>query len=202
MSALNLATAIQRTTQACGYRDEGFLESLLLSSVEPSYCRPLKSKCGTLVFIYFFNSAPKLIASSPHSCHVADKADPRNALMQAGKLAEAEVLYRKALSAIWAPYRQRKDAAAVALGVAVDLNLALCYLKLERWDAARRSASRALEAEPENPKGLYRRGLASARLDLLDAAHDDLSKASNQLVASSIYPLYGPPYVINIPQQI
>eukprot|EP00439_Symbiodinium_sp_Y106_P059941 s1778_g8.t2 len=89
----------------------------------------------------------------------------------------AEVLYRKALSAIWAPYRQRKDAAAVALGVAVDLNLALCYLKLERWDAARRSASRALEAEPENPKGLYRRGLASARLDLLDAAHDDLSKA-------------------------
>ncbi|CAE7923643.1 EMB2745, partial [Symbiodinium necroappetens] len=100
-----------------------------------------------------------------------------NALMQAGKLSEAEVLYRKALSAIWAPYRQRKDAAAVALGVAVDLNLALCYLKLERWDAARRSASRALEVEPENPKGLYRRGLASARLDLLDAAHDDLSKA-------------------------
>ena len=65
--------------------------------------------------------------------------------MQAGKLSEAEVLYRKALSAIWAPYRQRKDAAAVALGVAVDLNLALCYLKLERWEAARRSASRALE---------------------------------------------------------
>ena len=149
-----------------------------------------------LVFIYFFNSAPKLIAS-PHSCHVADKADPRNALMQAGKLAEAEVLYRKALSAIWAPYRQRKDAAAVALGVAVDLNLALCYL-----NAGRRSARRALEAEPENPKGLYRRGLASARLDLLDAAHDDLSKASNQLVASSIYPLYGPPYVINLPQQL
>merc|ERR1712232_1401263 len=45
------------------------------------------------------------------------------------------------------------------------------------WVAASRCAGRALEFEPDNAKGLYRRGVACARLGLLDAAEADLEAA-------------------------
>lgn len=100
-----------------------------------------------------------------------------NRLLQAGSAAEAAAAYGRALKAVWALYRQRKDAGAVRLGAALDLNLALCHLRLEAWEAARRSASRALEADGGSAKGLYRRGVAAARLGLLDAAESDLAAA-------------------------
>ncbi|CAL1160109.1 unnamed protein product [Cladocopium goreaui] len=90
---------------------------------------------------------------------------------------EAEQSYRKALSCIWALYRQRSVGKAVELGQAVDLNLALCYLKLERYDSARRCASRVLEVDSENSKALYRRALALRSLERTEEAERDLMMA-------------------------
>ncbi|CAJ1461916.1 unnamed protein product [Effrenium voratum] len=99
-----------------------------------------------------------------------------NQLLKRGDAKQAEVAYRKGLASIWAPYRQR-EAEAAALGAALDLNLALCHLRLEQWEQACRCTSRALEVEPFNGKALYRRGLARHRLGLLQAAEEDLQGA-------------------------
>eukprot|EP00928_Gymnodinium_smaydae_P073334 TRINITY_DN56551_c0_g1_i1.p1 TRINITY_DN56551_c0_g1~~TRINITY_DN56551_c0_g1_i1.p1 ORF type:complete len:736 (+),score=199.69 TRINITY_DN56551_c0_g1_i1:84-2291(+) len=100
-----------------------------------------------------------------------------NKLLQQGELSAARAAYKRALGAVWAPYKQRSNSGAVALGAAVDLNLALCHLRSEDWEEAKRCATRALEADPKNAKGLYRRGVAAARLGLLDAAEADLARA-------------------------
>eukprot|EP00445_Apocalathium_hangoei_P026817 CAMPEP_0203925064 /NCGR_PEP_ID=MMETSP0359-20131031/64762_1 /ASSEMBLY_ACC=CAM_ASM_000338 /TAXON_ID=268821 /ORGANISM="Scrippsiella Hangoei, Strain SHTV-5" /LENGTH=136 /DNA_ID=CAMNT_0050853411 /DNA_START=47 /DNA_END=454 /DNA_ORIENTATION=- len=86
-----------------------------------------------------------------------------NRLLQRGQLQTACATYKRALGIIWALYRRPggagKASGAAAVGAAVDLNLALCHLKLEEWEAARKCASRALAVEPGNAKALYRRGL-------------------------------------------
>ncbi|CAE8634341.1 unnamed protein product, partial [Polarella glacialis] len=75
-----------------------------------------------------------------------------NSLLQQGRAGDAACSYRKALSAVWADYRRRSAPEASALGLAIDLNLSLCHLKLEEWEAARRCAERALGQEPGNVK--------------------------------------------------
>eukprot|EP00435_Cladocopium_sp_Y103_P023163 s427_g5.t1 len=97
-----------------------------------------------------------------------------NDLLKKQLVTEAEQSYRKALSCIWALYRRRSVGKAVELGQAVDLNLALCYLKLERYDSARRCASRVLEVDPENSKALYRRAVALRSLERAEEAERDL----------------------------
>eukprot|EP00929_Paragymnodinium_shiwhaense_P084616 TRINITY_DN45261_c0_g1_i1.p1 TRINITY_DN45261_c0_g1~~TRINITY_DN45261_c0_g1_i1.p1 ORF type:complete len:698 (+),score=181.44 TRINITY_DN45261_c0_g1_i1:439-2532(+) len=100
-----------------------------------------------------------------------------SAILKEGRVVDALATYKRSLSSIWALYRCKKSAQAVAVGVAVDLNMALCHLRLEDWESGKRSAARALENEPGNPKGLYRRGIAQARLGLLEGAEDDLAAA-------------------------
>eukprot|EP00913_Durusdinium_trenchii_P032142 g30099.t1 len=79
-----------------------------------------------------------------------------NSFLKQEQLDKACVSYRRALSKIWALYRQRSVVEAVDLGVRLDLNLALVYLKVERYESARRCATRVLEVEPENAKALFR----------------------------------------------
>lgn len=43
----------------------------------------------------------------------------------------------------------------------MHLNLALCYLKLEKVVDARHECEKVLEADPENVKALFRKGLVS-----------------------------------------
>lgn len=105
-----------------------------------------------------------------------------NKILQQGRFRDAVTTYKRALGLIWPLYR-RRDPSVSALGAILDLNLALCYIRLEQWEAARKCTTQALEIEPQNAKGLYRRGVASARLGLLDAAEADL-KAANALVPS------------------
>jgi len=101
-----------------------------------------------------------------------------NSFLQGGDLAKAVAAYKRGLRCVWAPYRQRSDAASAQLGVVLDLNLALCHLRLEDWTAAHQCAARAVVAEPKSAKGLYRRGVAAARLELFDAAEADLAAAA------------------------
>eukprot|EP00434_Breviolum_minutum_P039728 symbB.v1.2.035291.t1/scaffold4714.1/size36000/1 len=132
------------------------LESLFSSDTEDEAAATLKAQ-------------KKVAAASSHK-------EEGNRCLKNQQLAEAELCYRKALSCIWALYRQRSVKDAVEVGVAVDLNLALCYLKLDRFDAARRCASRVLEVDSENSKALYRRGLAT-KCDRPDEAEKDFMKA-------------------------
>ena len=42
------------------------------------------------------------------------------------------------------------------LSILLHLNLALCYLRLDRAKLSRQEAQSALELAPQNPKALYR----------------------------------------------
>ena len=61
--------------------------------------------------------------------------------------------------------------------VPCHLNMAACALRLSDCRCAVRYASRALRAQPENVKALYRRGQAHAELLDFDSALADLRHA-------------------------
>eukprot|EP00897_Mesotaenium_endlicherianum_P005890 jgi/Mesen1/5329/ME000266S04519 len=58
------------------------------------------------------------------------------------------------------------------------LNLAACFLKLNRFDDAIGHCSVVLAEEPNNGKALFRRGKARAALGQTETARDDLQKAN------------------------
>ena len=66
------------------------------------------------------------------------------------------------------------EGALNAVGRALQLNLALCCLKEERWALAAIYCSRVLSAEAANPKALYRRAVARRQCGALAAAEADL----------------------------
>jgi len=72
-----------------------------------------------------------------------------------------------------------ESAEAESLYVTCYCNAAMCYIKIEDWSSASSKASRALEKDANNVKGLYRRGLARMHMGLDDEAKADLLKAYN-----------------------
>ena len=70
----------------------------------------------------------------------------------------------------------RDDAADLAL--ALWRNEALCCLKLDEWREAEAACSRVLDRRTNDPKALYRRGVARTRLGDVDGALADLRAAS------------------------
>ena len=56
-------------------------------------------------------------------------------------------------------------------------NLALCFLKEEKYDKAVAKASKVLEVDAENAKALFRRGTARMMLNDYDRARADLETA-------------------------
>jgi len=58
------------------------------------------------------------------------------------------------------------------------LNLSACALNTEQSNEAVRYATKALEIEPDNTKGLFRRGKAHLQLNNLEKAKEDLEMAS------------------------
>lgn len=63
------------------------------------------------------------------------------------------------------------------LELAANLNLALCFLKLEEFASAIKFATEALTLDPENSKALSRRGSAHVSLNHIDEARADLEAA-------------------------
>ncbi|GFY45705.1 peptidyl-prolyl cis-trans isomerase FKBP4 [Trichonephila inaurata madagascariensis] len=63
-----------------------------------------------------------------------------------------------------------------ALLLAGHLNLAACYLKMERYGDVIENCEKALEIEPKNPKGFFRRGKAYLALQEFDKAKDNFMK--------------------------
>ncbi|KAH9413220.1 FK506-binding protein 5 [Dermatophagoides pteronyssinus] len=60
--------------------------------------------------------------------------------------------------------------------LAGNLNLAMCYLKVENFIEAQKNCDRALEIDPENEKGLFRRGQAFYGQKEYELAKKDFGK--------------------------
>jgi peptidyl-prolyl isomerase D len=67
------------------------------------------------------------------------------------------------------------------LELSTNLNLSLCFLKLKEFEKVIKFASDALKIDPENSKGLLRRGTAHVALKHIDEARTDLEAASVKL---------------------
>lgn len=94
-------------------------------------------------------------------------------------LAEAKVVDRS------------QEAVADEKLIACHNNVAICATNLRQWTEAREAASRALALAPENPKALYRRGMAFLGSGDAERALEDLSKAkaadpSNAAITTAI----------------
>lgn len=56
------------------------------------------------------------------------------------------------------------------------LNMALCYLKLKEYNEAKSAATAAIALDPNNEKGLFRRGQALVYLGQPETAMNDFKK--------------------------
>eukprot|EP01080_Neovahlkampfia_damariscottae_P010893 gene10893-3597_t len=63
------------------------------------------------------------------------------------------------------------------LRVSVHMNLSLCYLKLNNYQKSLDNVQKALHINPDNVKGIFRRGQSYLGLNDLDRAKVDLLKA-------------------------
>ncbi|CAH2276358.1 peptidyl-prolyl cis-trans isomerase FKBP4 [Pelobates cultripes] len=97
---------------------------------------------------------------------------------KAGRYRQAIIQYKKIIS--WLEHesglQQEESDKAKALLLAASLNLAACYLKLGEHRGALEHCNKALEMDPNNEKGLFRRGEAYFGINEPELAKDDFSK--------------------------
>ncbi|NP_001084593.1 FKBP prolyl isomerase 4 S homeolog [Xenopus laevis] len=95
-----------------------------------------------------------------------------------GRYRQATIQYKKIVQ--WLEHEsglsKEEDAKAKSLILAASLNLAACYLKLGEQRAALEYCNKALELEPSNEKGLFRRGEAFMCTNDLEHARNDFTK--------------------------
>lgn len=89
-----------------------------------------------------------------------------NEKLKAGNAREALEIYEKALARL--QVKASAGSALSTLSASLCLNAALACLQLETWEAAETFASRALRSQ-ETSKGYFRRGLARAQMNGLEA---------------------------------
>ncbi|XP_075066695.1 peptidyl-prolyl cis-trans isomerase FKBP4 [Mixophyes fleayi] len=97
---------------------------------------------------------------------------------KAGRFRQAIIQYKKII--LWLEHEsglsEQEDAKAKSLVLAASLNLAACYLKLGEHRPALEQCNKALEFQPNNEKGLFRRAEAYMGVNELDLARDDFVK--------------------------
>ncbi|KAE8613578.1 hypothetical protein XENTR_v10007767 [Xenopus tropicalis] len=95
-----------------------------------------------------------------------------------GRYRQATIQYKKIIQ--WLEHEsglsKEEDAKAKSLILAASLNLAACYLKLGEHRAALDHCNKALELDPSNEKGLFRRGEAYMCTNDLEQARNDFTK--------------------------
>ena len=108
-----------------------------------------------------------------------------NEAFKAGRFSEAASLYadaivrltssaaKKALKEWWDSSAQ-EDTASPLL-VTLHTNRAVCHVKLEQWESAVLSATKALEMDPWSTKARFRRGVACSHLGRMEEAKVDLT---------------------------
>merc|ERR1712154_192969 len=101
-----------------------------------------------------------------------------NALFKTGRFLGAIKKYNKALDWIDVDFSDQALAEKkTELEVSANNNLALIYIKLKDWSAAIEKSSKVLEKDPNNLKGLMRRGQARLKEGFLDLSKKDLKRA-------------------------
>lgn len=97
---------------------------------------------------------------------------------KAGRYRQAIMQYKKIIS--WLEHesglQQEESAKAKTLLLAASLNLAACFLKLGEHRSALEHCNKALETDPNNEKGLFRRGEAYIGINDPEFARDDFTK--------------------------
>jgi len=97
-----------------------------------------------------------------------------------GDLKLAKKKYKKALKVFeydTALSEEEKTKAKQEVKLPCHLNMAQCYVKKENWKKAIDHATKALEIDANNIKGLWRRGVAYTSTGDFDQAHRDFSRA-------------------------
>lgn len=99
---------------------------------------------------------------------------------QKGKFEMAAKLYQKVISYLQPETESEMEPTNTekrnALLLAGYLNLAACYLKMERYGDVIEHCEKALAIEPNNPKGFFRRGKAYLALQEYEKAKDNFMK--------------------------
>uniref|UniRef100_A0A0G4HX68 Uncharacterized protein n=1 Tax=Chromera velia CCMP2878 TaxID=1169474 RepID=A0A0G4HX68_9ALVE len=98
---------------------------------------------------------------------------------QKGHYAKAAVSYRKALLQFdyTFPDTEEETEQMKEAQLAVHLNMAACKLHMKDWDEVHTQCRMALELDPKNVKGFYRKGLAYLETDDFDSAENNLMGA-------------------------
>ncbi|XP_073477772.1 peptidyl-prolyl cis-trans isomerase FKBP4 [Aquarana catesbeiana] len=95
-----------------------------------------------------------------------------------GKFRPAVIQYKKIVQ--WLEHESglsdEESAKSKSLLLAAFLNLAACYLKLAEYRHALEHCNKALEFEPNNEKGLFRRGESYIGVNEFELARDDFTK--------------------------
>ncbi|KAM4677246.1 peptidyl-prolyl cis-trans isomerase FKBP4 [Discoglossus pictus] len=99
-----------------------------------------------------------------------------------GRYRPAVIQYKKIL--LWLEHESglspEEDTKAKSLLLAASLNLAACNLKIGEHRGALEHCQKALELDPLNEKGLFRRGEAYMGVNELELARDDFMKVIHQ----------------------
>ena len=119
--------------------------------------------------------------------------DAGNAFFKAGKFSKAKSEYGKVFAYIGglhgpnssmkqynrgAEVSMEQEAEIAALGLSVNLNLALAFLKLEKPRKTLELCDKVLATDPENVKAIYRAGLAWMSIGDIDKAQAWLQNAA------------------------
>ncbi|XP_053321467.1 peptidyl-prolyl cis-trans isomerase FKBP4 [Spea bombifrons] len=95
-----------------------------------------------------------------------------------GRYRQAIIQYKKIIT--WLEHEsglsEEQKGKSKALLQAASLNLAACYLKLGEHRGALEHCNKALEMDPNNEKGLFRRGEAYMGINEFELARDDFTK--------------------------
>jgi tetratricopeptide (TPR) repeat protein len=109
---------------------------------------------------------------------VKKNKDEGTELLKGGNFKPAAARYCKALSHCGKFFDIGPDMQeeVKALQLSLNLNVALCYLKMEKWQQVVNYASHALDIDADNVKGLFRRATAYEKLNDIDRAMEDIAR--------------------------
>eukprot|EP00877_Chromochloris_zofingiensis_P010211 jgi/Chrzof1/5443/Cz16g03080.t1 len=139
-------------------------------------------------------AAPKTLVKQAVECHNMlfeerlEAAERRrrdgNALFQDGQYTEALGKYAMALSFVDEDFMMQLEGPhlqkAEAVIMPIHLNMAAVQIKLEDYQTAVWNCTQVLQHDPDNAKGLFRRGKARHALGHTDEALKDLEAAANK----------------------
>ena len=105
--------------------------------------------------------------------------DEGTELFKGTNYAHAAMRYQKALghAAKFFDLSTESQAEVDAVKISLYLNLAQCFIKLEKWPKVMDNCAYALKVAPDNVKALYRRAFALEKTRRFDDAKADLKKA-------------------------